>query len=130
MVRSNSDVLDLGYFALGLGLLAVYLAAMAAVLFGAAGTFAVPMFWALSRPIRGPVCRGQRRRLSAEPGSHRFSPCAVSVSRTARQTFISTPCSASSTIFSLTRNPALASTASAERPAVLPPLVAFFQRPI
>ena len=36
----------LGYFALGLGLLAVYLAAMAAVLFGAAGTFAVPMFWA------------------------------------------------------------------------------------
>ena len=37
---------DLGYLALGLGLLAVYLAAMAAVLFGAAGTFAVPMFWA------------------------------------------------------------------------------------
>jgi protein-S-isoprenylcysteine O-methyltransferase Ste14 len=37
---------NLGYFALGLGLLAVYLVAMAAVLFGAAGTFAVPMFWA------------------------------------------------------------------------------------
>ena len=37
---------DLGYFALGLGLLAVYLAAMAAVLFGAAGTLAAPMFWA------------------------------------------------------------------------------------
>ena len=37
---------DLGYFALGLGLLAVYLTAMAAVLFGAAGTLAVPMFWA------------------------------------------------------------------------------------
>jgi hypothetical protein len=37
---------DLGYFALRLGLLAVYLAAMAAVLFGAAGTLAVPMFWA------------------------------------------------------------------------------------
>ena len=37
---------DLGYFGLGLGLLAVYLAAMAAVLFGAAGTLAVPMFWA------------------------------------------------------------------------------------
>ena len=37
---------DLGFFALGLGLLAVYLAAMAAVLFGAAGTLAVPMFWA------------------------------------------------------------------------------------
>jgi hypothetical protein len=37
---------DLGYFALGLGLLAVYLAAMAAVLFGAAGTLAVSMFWA------------------------------------------------------------------------------------
>jgi len=37
---------DLGYLALGLGLLAVYLAVMAAVLFGAAGTFAVPMFWA------------------------------------------------------------------------------------
>jgi steroid 5-alpha reductase family enzyme len=37
---------DLGYFALGLGLLVVYLVAMAAVLFGAAGTFAVPMFWA------------------------------------------------------------------------------------
>lgn len=37
---------DLGYFALGLGLLAVYLAAMAAALFGAAGTLAVPMFWA------------------------------------------------------------------------------------
>jgi protein-S-isoprenylcysteine O-methyltransferase Ste14 len=36
----------LGYFALGLGLLVVYLVAMAAVLFGAAGTFAVPMFWA------------------------------------------------------------------------------------
>ena len=37
---------DLGYLALGLGLLAVYLAVMAAALFGAAGTFAVPMFWA------------------------------------------------------------------------------------
>ena len=37
---------NLGYFALGLGLLVVYLVAMAAVLFGAAGTFAVPMFWA------------------------------------------------------------------------------------
>jgi protein-S-isoprenylcysteine O-methyltransferase Ste14 len=36
---------NLGYFTLGLGLLAVYLVAMAAVLFGAAGTFAVPMFW-------------------------------------------------------------------------------------
>jgi hypothetical protein len=32
----------------------------------------------------------------------------MSGSRTARQTFMSTPCSASSTIFSLTRNPALA----------------------
>ena len=37
---------NLGYFALGLGLLVVYLVAMAAVLFGAAGTLAVPMFWA------------------------------------------------------------------------------------
>ena len=37
---------ELGYLALGLGLLVVYLVAMAAVLFGAAGTFAVPMFWA------------------------------------------------------------------------------------
>ena len=37
---------DLGYFVLGLGLLVVYLIAMAAALFGAAGTFAVPMFWA------------------------------------------------------------------------------------
>ena len=37
---------DLGYLALGLGLLAVYLVAMAAVLFGGAGTLAVPMFWA------------------------------------------------------------------------------------
>jgi len=37
---------DLGYFVRGLGLLAVYLVAMAAALFGAAGTFAVPMFWA------------------------------------------------------------------------------------
>ena len=37
---------NLGYFAVGLGLLVVYLVAMAAVLFGAAGTFAVPMFWA------------------------------------------------------------------------------------
>jgi protein-S-isoprenylcysteine O-methyltransferase Ste14 len=37
---------NLGYFALGLGLLVVYLGAMAAVLFGAAGTLAVPMFWA------------------------------------------------------------------------------------
>ena len=36
----------LGYFALGLGLLVVYLVAMAADLFGAAGTLAVPMFWA------------------------------------------------------------------------------------
>ena len=36
---------NLGYFALGLALLAVYLVAMAAVLFGAAGTLAVPMFW-------------------------------------------------------------------------------------
>ena len=32
----------LGYFAFGLGLLAGSIAAMAAVLFGAAGTFAVP----------------------------------------------------------------------------------------
>jgi protein-S-isoprenylcysteine O-methyltransferase Ste14 len=37
---------NLGYFALGLALLVIYLVAMAAVLFGAAGTFAVPMFWA------------------------------------------------------------------------------------
>ena len=37
---------NLGYFALGLGLLVVYLGAMAAVLFGAAATLAVPMFWA------------------------------------------------------------------------------------
>jgi hypothetical protein len=37
---------NLGYFALGLGLLAGYIVAMAVVLFGAAGTFAVPMFWA------------------------------------------------------------------------------------
>ena len=37
---------NLGYFAFGLGLLAVYLVAMAAVLFGAAGTLAAPMFWA------------------------------------------------------------------------------------
>jgi protein-S-isoprenylcysteine O-methyltransferase Ste14 len=37
---------NLGYFAVGLGLLVVYLVAMGAVLFGAAGTFAVPMFWA------------------------------------------------------------------------------------
>ncbi len=37
---------NLGYFALGLGLLAVYLVAMAAVLFGAAGTLAAPLFWA------------------------------------------------------------------------------------
>jgi len=37
---------DLGYFVLGLGVLVVYLVAMAATLFGAAGTFAVPMFWA------------------------------------------------------------------------------------
>ena len=37
---------NLGYFVVGLGLLAGYLVAMAAVLFGPAGTFAVPMFWA------------------------------------------------------------------------------------
>lgn len=37
---------NLGYFVVGLGLLAGYLVAMAAVLFGAAGTLAVPMFWA------------------------------------------------------------------------------------
>ena len=37
---------NLGYFTLGLGLLAVYLIAMAVVLFGTAGTFVVPMFWA------------------------------------------------------------------------------------
>ena len=37
---------NLGYFVVGLGLLAGYIVAMAAVLFGAAGTFAVPMFWA------------------------------------------------------------------------------------
>ena len=36
---------NLRYFALGLGLLVVYLVAMAAVLFGAAGALAVPMFW-------------------------------------------------------------------------------------
>ena len=34
---------NLGYFVVGLGLLAGYLVAMAAVLFGAAGTLAVPM---------------------------------------------------------------------------------------
>ena len=49
--------------------------------------------------------------------AHRFSPRAMSVSLAARQTLMSTPRSASSTIFSLTRNPAPASTASAERPA-------------
>jgi protein-S-isoprenylcysteine O-methyltransferase Ste14 len=37
---------NLGYFVVGLGLLAGYLVAMAAVLFRAAGTLAVPMFWA------------------------------------------------------------------------------------
>ena len=37
---------NLGYFVVGLSLLAGYLVAMAAVLFGAAGTLAVPMFWA------------------------------------------------------------------------------------
>ena len=37
---------DLRYFVLGLGSLVVYLVAMAAALFGAAGTVAVPMFWA------------------------------------------------------------------------------------
>ena len=37
---------NFGYFALGLGLLAVYLVAMAVVLFGGVGTLAVPMFWA------------------------------------------------------------------------------------
>jgi hypothetical protein len=36
---------NLRYFALGLGLLAGYLVAMAAVLFGAAGTLAVPISW-------------------------------------------------------------------------------------
>lgn len=36
---------DLWYLALGLGSLAVYLAAMAAVLFGAARTLAAPMLW-------------------------------------------------------------------------------------
>ena len=60
---------DLGYFALGLGLLAVYLAAMAAVLFGAAGTLAVPMFWAYLALFAVLMRRGQRRRLSPEPGS-------------------------------------------------------------
>ncbi len=51
---------------------------------------------------------------------HRFSPRVMSVSRTARQTLMSTSCSASSTIISLGRNPALASTASAVRPASQP----------
>src|SRR5271157_6629967 len=37
---------NFGYFVVGLGLLAGYLVAMAAVLFGAAGTLAVPLFWA------------------------------------------------------------------------------------
>ena len=37
---------NLEYFVVGLGLLAGYLVAMAAVLFGAAGTLAAPMFWA------------------------------------------------------------------------------------
>ena len=37
---------NLGYFSIGLGLLVVYLVATGAVLFGTAGTFAVPMFWA------------------------------------------------------------------------------------
>jgi hypothetical protein len=51
---------------------------------------------------------------------HRFSPRVVWVSRTARQTLMSTSCSASSTIILLGRNPALASTASAVRPASQP----------
>src|ERR1700722_5721583 len=37
---------NLGYFVVGLGLLAGYLVAMAAVLFGAAGTLPAPVFWA------------------------------------------------------------------------------------
>ena len=45
IARHRCAMSNLGYFALGLGLLVVYLVAMAAVLFGAAGTFAVPMFW-------------------------------------------------------------------------------------
>jgi hypothetical protein len=60
---------DLGYFALRLGLLAVYLAAMAAVLFGAAGTLAEPMFWAYLALFASLMYGGQRRRLSAESGS-------------------------------------------------------------
>ncbi len=43
--RGTTAISDLRYPALGLGFAAVY-AAMAAVLFGAAGTLAVPMSWA------------------------------------------------------------------------------------
>jgi hypothetical protein len=59
---------DLGYLALGLGLLAVYLVAMAAVLFGGAGTLAVPMSWAYLA-LFAVLRRGHRRHLFAEPGS-------------------------------------------------------------
>ena len=63
--------------------------------------------------------RRRGERINSTP-VHRFSPRVMSVSRTARQTLMSTSCSASSTIISLGRNPALASTASAVRPASQP----------
>ena len=72
---------DLGYLALGLGLLAVYIAAMAAVLFGAAGTLAVPMFWAYLA-LFAVLCRGgRRRRWCAEPGSRPEVLCLANTSR-------------------------------------------------
>jgi hypothetical protein len=75
---------DLGYFALGLGLLAVYLAAMAAVLFGAAGTLAVPMFWAYLA-LFAVLCVPEGRRLSTEPGSREGASAAGRASRTESQ---------------------------------------------
>ena len=67
---------NLGYFALRLGLLAGYLVAMAAVLFGAAGTLAVPMFWSYLAVFAVLCVAASVAVLSAEPGS-RERTCAA-----------------------------------------------------
>ena len=66
---------NLGYFALRLGLLAGYLVAMAAVLFGAAGTLAVPMFWSYLA-VFAVLCVAASVAVTAEPGS-RERTCAA-----------------------------------------------------
>ena len=67
---------NLGYFVVGLGLLAIYLVAMAAVLFGAAGTFAVPMFW-VYLALFAALCVAASAAVYLLRASRTASPCAL-----------------------------------------------------